>query len=136
MGRAGLPRRIRGWIRSRGRRPRAGGPPFRGGVFQLAGPECSWPKQWQSGEGPRANSRRVARFQNVVRVLAQPLGQDRELRRRMGRLVPLRASVDHPNVLKLIRSVDGGQRLHMQSVPPGARTLADLQTVVASSRVK
>jgi serine/threonine kinase PknH len=62
----------------------------------------------------------------TVDVLAQPLRQDRELRRRMGRLVPLRASVDHPNVLKLIRSVDGGQRLHMQSVPPGARTLADL----------
>ncbi len=62
----------------------------------------------------------------TVDVLAQPLRQDRELRRRMGRLVPLRASVDHPNVLKLLRSVDGGQRLHMQSVPPGARTLADL----------
>jgi serine/threonine kinase PknH len=62
----------------------------------------------------------------TVDVLAEPLRQDRELRRRMGRLVPLRASVDHPNVLKLLRSVDGGQRLFMQSVPPGARTLADL----------
>jgi serine/threonine protein kinase len=59
-------------------------------------------------------------------VLAQPLKNDRELRRRVSRLVPLRRAVDHPNVLRLMRSVDGGQRLHMQAIPPGAGTLADL----------
>jgi serine/threonine protein kinase len=61
-------------------------------------------------------------------VLAQPLKNDRELRRRVSRLVPLRRAVDHPNVLRLMRSVDGGQRLHMQPIPPGAGTLADLLT--------
>ena len=49
-----------------------------------------------------------------------------ELRRRVSRLVPLRSAVDHPNVLKLMRSVDGGQRLHLQPIPRGAGTLADL----------
>ena len=28
--------------------------PLRASVFQLAGAECSWPKQWQSGARPRA----------------------------------------------------------------------------------
>jgi serine/threonine protein kinase len=59
-------------------------------------------------------------------VLAQPLKNDRELRRRVSRLVPLRRAVDHPNVLRLVRSIDGGQRLHMQPIPPGSGTLADL----------
>ena len=59
-------------------------------------------------------------------VLAQPLRDDRELRRRVGRLVVLRRAVNHPNVLGLLRSVDGGQRLHMQALPHGAGTLADL----------
>jgi serine/threonine protein kinase len=59
-------------------------------------------------------------------VVARPLEDDRELRRRMARLVPLRASVDHPNVLRLLKAVDGGQRLHMESIPRGAGTLADL----------
>jgi serine/threonine protein kinase len=59
-------------------------------------------------------------------VVARPLKEDRELRRRMARLIPLRASVDHPNVLRLLKAVDGGQRLHMESIPRGAGTLADL----------
>ena len=59
-------------------------------------------------------------------VVARPLNEDRELRRRMARLIPLRASVDHPNVLRLLKAVDGGQRLHMESIPRGAGTLADL----------
>jgi hypothetical protein len=59
-------------------------------------------------------------------VLAQPLGDDRELRMRVGRLVGLRRAVNHPNVLGLLRTVDGGQRLHLEAVPRGACTLADL----------
>jgi hypothetical protein len=59
-------------------------------------------------------------------VLAQPLEDDPELRRRVSRLVPLRRAVDHPNVLRLLHSLDGGQRLHMQPIPVGAETLADL----------
>lgn len=59
-------------------------------------------------------------------VLAQPLNDDRELRGRVSRLVPLRRAVDHPNVLRLLHSVAGGQRLHMQPIPAGAGTLADL----------
>ncbi len=59
-------------------------------------------------------------------VLAQPLKDDRELRRRVSRLVAVRGAVDHPNVLRLMRSVDGGQRLHLQPIPRGAGTLADL----------
>jgi serine/threonine protein kinase len=59
-------------------------------------------------------------------VVARPLKEDRELRRRVARLIPLRASVDHPNVLRLLKAVDGGQRLHMESIPRGAVTLADL----------
>ena len=62
----------------------------------------------------------------TLNVLAQPLRDDHELRKRVGRLVPLRGAVDHPNVLRLLRSVDGGQRLHMQPIPRGAGTLADL----------
>jgi eukaryotic-like serine/threonine-protein kinase len=65
-------------------------------------------------------------------VLAQPLGDDRELRVRVGRLVGLRRAVNHPNVLGLLRSVDGGQRLHLQAVPRGAVTLAD---VLAAGRL-
>jgi Protein kinase domain len=59
-------------------------------------------------------------------VLAQPLVDDRELRLRVGRLVGLRRAVNHPNVLGLLRTVDGGQRLHLEAVPRGACTLADL----------
>jgi Protein kinase domain len=59
-------------------------------------------------------------------VLATPLKDDRELRRRVARLVPLRASIDHPNILRLLKAVDGGQRLHLESIPRGAGTLADL----------
>jgi hypothetical protein len=71
-----------------------------------------------------ATDRRGGR--TTLDVLAQPLRDDRELRRRVRRLVVLRRAVNHPNVLGLLRSVDGGQRLHMQALPRGAGTLADL----------
>ena len=71
-----------------------------------------------------ATDRRGGR--TTLDVLAQPLEDDRELRSRVGRLVVLRRAVNHPNVLGLLRSVDGGQRLHMQALPHGAGTLADL----------
>jgi serine/threonine-protein kinase len=58
-------------------------------------------------------------------VIATPLSADRELRRRLARLVPTRRALHHPNVLRLLRSVDDGQRLHLQALPPGAITLAE-----------
>jgi serine/threonine-protein kinase len=58
-------------------------------------------------------------------VIATPLSADRELRRRLARLVPTRRSIHHPNMLRLLRSVDEGQRLHLQALPPGAATLAE-----------
>ena len=61
----------------------------------------------------------------LLDFVSTPLPQDRELRRRMSRLIPRRAGIDHPNVLRLVKSVEGGQRLHFEALPRDAVTLAE-----------
>jgi serine/threonine protein kinase len=58
-------------------------------------------------------------------VISTPLRDDRKLRRRAPRLGSTRASLKHPNVLRMLRAVDDGQRLHFAPLPPGTTTLAD-----------
>jgi protein kinase-like protein len=58
-------------------------------------------------------------------VISTPLRHDRKVRRRAPRLTSTRASLKHPNVLRMLRAVDGGQRLHLAPLPPGTTTLAD-----------
>jgi serine/threonine-protein kinase len=61
----------------------------------------------------------------LLDLVSSSLPQDRELRRRMARLIPRRAGIDHPNVLRLLKSVEGGQRLHLKALPSDAVTLAE-----------
>jgi Protein kinase domain len=58
-------------------------------------------------------------------VISTPLREDRKLRRRAPRLTSTRGSLKHPNVLRMLRAVDGGQRLHLAPLPAGTTTLAD-----------
>ena len=67
--------------------------PLRASVFQLAGAECSWPKQWQSGARPRARLTADGDAEDreqhegadravVGRLRGQEQAGDRELRER------------------------------------------------------
>jgi serine/threonine-protein kinase len=58
-------------------------------------------------------------------IISTPLREDRKVRRRAPRLTSARASLKHPHVLRMVRAVDGGQRLHLAPLPPGTTTLAD-----------
>ncbi len=61
----------------------------------------------------------------LLDFVSTPLPQDRELRRRMSRLIPRRAGIGRPNVLRLVKSVEGGPRLHLGALPRDAVTLAE-----------
>ena len=52
--------------------------------------------------------------------------QGKEVRRRLAKLSPVRASIQHPNMLPLVPKACGKQRLCLAGVPADAVTLADL----------
>ena len=61
----------------------------------------------------------------TLKLLARaPAGK--EVRRRLAKLSPVRASIQHPNMLPLVPKACGKQRLCLAGVPADAVTLADL----------
>jgi serine/threonine-protein kinase len=81
---------------------------------------CERPGLHTLAEGVKRGGERV-----TLDAIATPLKDDSELRRRISRLARVRGSIDHPNVLRVIRTLDGGQRLHLQALPATATTLAE-----------
>jgi Protein kinase domain len=68
---------------------------------------------------------RRGRERVTLDIVSTPLEDDRKLRRQVPRLASIRGSIKHPNMLRMLRTVDGGQRLHLAGPPPGTVTLAD-----------
>jgi Protein kinase domain len=81
---------------------------------------CARPGMNVLAEAAKLRGERV-----TLDVMSTPLRDDRKLRRRAPRLASTRGSLKHPNVLRMLRVVDGGQRLHLAPLPPGTTTLGE-----------